>query len=162
MTLHSTTDWLLELPNEQATQALGMRLGEFLPAGTVLLLNGDLGSGKTTLVQGVGLGLGIPEPIVSPTFTLICEYAEGRIPLYHLDLYRLDPAEVEPLNLEGYWEGTDYPPGLVAIEWAERLLDPPPEFLALQLTMLDSGRQITFQASGETHQRLLQELKLTY
>lgn len=72
------------LPDAAATQAFGVALGRSLPVGTNVLLYGDLGSGKTTLVQGLGKGLGITEPIVSPTFTLINEYLEGRVPLYHL------------------------------------------------------------------------------
>ncbi|MEO1299369.1 MAG: tRNA (adenosine(37)-N6)-threonylcarbamoyltransferase complex ATPase subunit type 1 TsaE, partial [Cyanobacteria bacterium J06636_16] len=77
----------LVLPNEAMTRALGLWLGQHLEAGTVLLLQGDLGSGKTTLVKGIGQGLGIPEAIDSPTFALINEYPQGRIPLYHVDLY---------------------------------------------------------------------------
>ena len=82
-----------------------------LPPDTILLLKGDLGAGKTTLVQGIGIGggLGITDAIVSPTFTLINEYPEGRLPLYHLDLYRLEPAEVRSLYLEKYWEGRNFP-----------------------------------------------------
>jgi tRNA threonylcarbamoyladenosine biosynthesis protein TsaE len=72
------------LADAQATRSLGISLGQSLPAGTVILLLGELGAGKTTLVQGIGAGVGITEPIVSPTFTLINEYLEGRLPLYHL------------------------------------------------------------------------------
>ena len=111
----------LSLADAAATRSLGVTLGQFLPPGSVILLKGDLGSGKTTLVQGIGEGLGITEPIVSPTFTLINEYTEGRLPLYHLDLYRLEPVEVTALHLETYWEGVEFPLGIVAIEWAERL-----------------------------------------
>ena len=107
------------LADESATRSLGVALGQSLPASSLLLLAGDLGSGKTTLVQGIGEGLGITEPIVSPTFTLINEYTEGSLPLYHLDLYRLQSVEVAALNLETYWEGVEVPPGIVAIEWAE-------------------------------------------
>lgn len=99
----------------EATQNLGRQLGKSLPPGTILLLKGDLGAGKTTLVQGIGEGLGITDAIVSPTFTLINEYPEGRIPLYHLDLYRLEPSEVRSLYLEQYWEGREFPLGIVAI-----------------------------------------------
>ncbi|NEQ68876.1 MAG: tRNA (adenosine(37)-N6)-threonylcarbamoyltransferase complex ATPase subunit type 1 TsaE [Symploca sp. SIO2D2] len=130
------------LADAEATRSLGVKLGESLPAGSVILLEGDLGTGKTTLVQGIGKGLGITEPIVSPTFTLINEYLEGRIPLYHLDLYRLQPEEIEALNLESYWEGMESPLGMVAIEWAERLPYKPLNYLKLSLTYQpDSGRQ---------------------
>jgi tRNA threonylcarbamoyladenosine biosynthesis protein TsaE len=111
----------LNLPNLATTQRLGQILGRSLPTGVVILLTGDLGAGKTTLVQGIGQGLGIQDLITSPTFTLIQEYLEGRVPLYHLDLYRLSPSDVNGLYLEGYWEGTEAPLGIMAIEWAERL-----------------------------------------
>ncbi len=136
---------VIDLPNAQATQALGYALGEQLPAGSVLLLKGDLGSGKTTLVQGLGAGLGIAE-IDSPTFTLINEYTGGRLggrlPLYHIDLYRLSAAEAEALYLETYWEGVEVEPGIVAIEWAERLTYLPPEPVELVLSYRpEAGRQ---------------------
>jgi tRNA threonylcarbamoyladenosine biosynthesis protein TsaE len=133
------------LADAEATRSLGIRLGKSLPAGSVILLEGDLGAGKTTLVQGIGEGLGITDAIVSPTFTLINEYPEGRLPLYHLDLYRLQPPEVETLNLESYWEGIEVPLGIVAIEWAERLLYLPPNYLSVQMVYSsDSGRQARF------------------
>jgi tRNA threonylcarbamoyladenosine biosynthesis protein TsaE len=130
------------LADAEATRSLGVTLGQSLAAGSILLLEGDLGSGKTTLVQGIGEGLGITEPIVSPTFTLINEYLEGRIPLYHSDLYRLQPAEVEALNLESYWEGIDFQLGIVAIEWAEKLPYKPQSYLSISLNYsVDTGRQ---------------------
>jgi len=108
----------------------------------VILLEGDLGAGKTTLVQGIGEGLGITDSIVSPTFTLINEYLEGRLPLYHLDLYRLEPEEVTALNLESYWEGVEFELGIVAIEWAERLSYKPQRYLSICLNYsVDTGRQ---------------------
>ena len=137
------------LADAQATRSLGVKLGKSLPAGSVILLEGDLGAGKTTLVQGIGEGLGITDPIVSPTFTLINEYPEGRIPLYHLDLYRLEPAEIEALNLERYWEGVEFPLGIVAIEWAERLLYKPPNYLHLCLKYdIENGRQAELVSVG--------------
>jgi tRNA threonylcarbamoyladenosine biosynthesis protein TsaE len=151
--------WTTILSDEQATRQLGFQLGQFLQAGSTLLLDGDLGSGKTTLVQGIGAGLGIPEPVVSPTFTLICEYLEGRLPLYHLDLYRLQPPEVDELHLEIYWQGGEYPLGIVAIEWAERLLEPPQDYLRISLTSLPNGRQAHLTAVGAFHQRALQHLQ---
>lgn len=133
----------LFLSDAEATRSLGIRLGQSLLAGSVILLEGDLGAGKTTLVQGIGEGLGIIDSIVSPTFTLINQYSEGRIPLYHLDLYRLEPAEVEALNLESYWDGVEFPLGIVAIEWAERLPYKPQGYLHLCLNYSqESGRQV--------------------
>ncbi|MBW4689190.1 MAG: tRNA (adenosine(37)-N6)-threonylcarbamoyltransferase complex ATPase subunit type 1 TsaE [Komarekiella atlantica HA4396-MV6] len=122
------------LADAEATLRLGITLGESLSAGSVILLEGDLGAGKTTLVQGIGKGLGITELVVSPTFTLINEYTEGRLPLYHLDLYRLEPPEVAALNLETYWEGIEVIPGIVAIEWAERMPYKPDSYLSINLT----------------------------
>ncbi len=130
---------VINLPDAQATQALGRALGEQLPAGSVLLLKGDLGSGKTTLVQGLGLGLGVAD-IDSPTFTLINEYLNGRVPLYHIDLYRLSVAEADALFLETYWEGLEVEPGIVAIEWSERLSHLPPAPIELALSYLDQGQ----------------------
>ena len=131
------------LADAEATLRLGITLGQNLTAGSVILLEGDLGTGKTTLVQGIGQGLGITESIVSPTFTLINEYTQGRFPLYHLDLYRLEPSEVVALNLESYWEGMEVIPGIVAIEWAERMPYKPDIYLSLVLTHGDDGtRQV--------------------
>jgi tRNA threonylcarbamoyladenosine biosynthesis protein TsaE len=137
----------------QDTQRFGQGLGRSLPAGTVILLAGNLGSGKTSLVQGIGQGLGITEAIVSPTFTLINEYLDGRIPLYHLDLYRLDAQAVAPLYVETYWEGEDYPLGIVAIEWPERLPYRPSRYLQLTLSITESitegdRRLLDFQPVG--------------
>jgi tRNA threonylcarbamoyladenosine biosynthesis protein TsaE len=127
------------LADAAATRKLGIALGHLLNAGNVILLEGDLGAGKTTLVQGIGEGLGISDPIVSPTFTLINEYMEGRLPLYHLDLYRLEPKQVAALNLETYWEGVEVILGIVAIEWAERMPYKPDSYLRVNLTYADEG-----------------------
>ena len=127
-------DRVVKLPDASATKALGIELGQSSIAGSVLLLTGDLGSGKTTLVQGLAQGMRIVDSIVSPTFTIINEYFSGRLPLYHLDLYRLTMAEVNDLNLESYWSGIESELGIVAIEWAERLSYLPPEYLRIELT----------------------------
>lgn len=141
---------IINLPNLEATKRLGRQLGKLLPAGSILLLTGDLGTGKTSLVQGIGEGLGITEPIVSPTFTLINEYFEGRLPLYHLDLYRLEPEEISHLYLENYWQGIETPLGITAIEWGERLPDKPPHYLEISLTYGDEPtRQVTFKSFGQ-------------
>ena len=131
--------------------ALGIQLGRSLSAGTILLLEGDLGSGKTSLVQGIGQGLGMTEAIVSPTFTLINEYHGGRVPLYHFDLYRLQPHQVSDLDVELYWEGVEVPPGIVAMEWSDRLLTLPQTYLHIQLTYDNDrqGRQAQFTPMGQ-------------
>lgn len=137
------------LRDANSTHQAGRQLGEQLAAGAVLLLQGDLGAGKTTLIQGLGAGLGIAESIDSPTFTLVNEYLDGRVPLYHLDLYRLNGAEVADLFLETYWEGAEVEPGIVAIEWAERLVHRPEEYLWVELTQREAGgRSLAITAIG--------------
>jgi tRNA threonylcarbamoyladenosine biosynthesis protein TsaE len=128
------TERIVKLPDANATQQLGMDLGKSLTAGSVLLLTGDLGSGKTTLIQGLAQGMNIVDSIVSPTFTIINEYFSGRLPLYHLDLYRLTNTEVDDLHLESYWLGLETELGIVAIEWAERLSYLPDDYLRIELT----------------------------
>jgi tRNA threonylcarbamoyladenosine biosynthesis protein TsaE len=148
----------VDLPDSQATYALGYQLGCHASAGTVLLLSGDLGSGKTTLVQGIGSGLGITDLISSPTFTLINEYPEGRIPLYHIDLYRLAPEEVDQLDLELYWDEWETPSGIVAIEWSERLRAVPQDAITIRLVYQSMGaRQGILTASNHSFIDLLEK-----
>jgi tRNA threonylcarbamoyladenosine biosynthesis protein TsaE len=146
----------LFLPDAAATQNLGISLGQKLAAGSVLLLEGDLGSGKTTLVQGIGVGLGIRQTIDSPTFTLINEYLSGRLPLYHLDLYRLEPSETAAISPEIYWEGVEIDLGIVAIEWAERLPYKPQSYLQINLTYdPNSGRLAIVTPVGQVESEIL-------
>jgi tRNA threonylcarbamoyladenosine biosynthesis protein TsaE len=106
----------LKTPEE--TFALGKLLGENLPSGTILALSGDLGAGKTLLVQGIAHGLKIAEPVTSPTFVYLNIYTSGRIPLFHFDLYRLkSTADFEALGFAEYLGGE----GIAAIEWPERI-----------------------------------------
>lgn len=108
--------WRTASPDE--TRALGRELAAELAPDGVLLLSGDLGSGKTVLTQGLAEGLGIdPREVQSPTFTLIREHRGSRGSLVHVDLYRLDPEQVDPLGLEEMLAG----PGVKVVEWAERL-----------------------------------------
>ena len=108
----------LTTSSEAETSAAGRDLAAKLSPATTILLFGDLGAGKTAFVRGVAEGLGVnPSEVNSPTFTLIQEYRSGRVPLIHVDLYRLnDSREIDELGLEEL--GTD---GVVAIEWADRL-----------------------------------------
>ena len=107
--------------SESETAAVARELASTLRAGSIVLLSGDLGAGKTTFVRGLAEGLGVaPGEVSSPTFTLIQEYRGGRLPLLHVDLYRLDDArEIDELGLEEL--GAD---GVLAIEWAEKLPRP--------------------------------------
>ena len=103
--------------SESATGSVGEILARSLKAGDVVLLYGDLGAGKTAFVRGMARGLGAnPEDVSSPTFTIIQEYAAPSVTLYHVDLYRLEPAEIEDLGLDDLVYGD----GIVAIEWADR------------------------------------------
>ncbi len=121
--------------NLDLTKKIASQLAQLVTAGTIILLNGNLGSGKTTFMQSFGLALGISTTITSPTFTLIDEYTEGRLPLYHIDLYRLEPAQVPSLHLEEYWRGEDFPLGVVAIEWASKLPNMPTKHLEINLSV---------------------------
>lgn len=145
--------------SEQQTAELGERLGQELEPGTVIGLDGTLGSGKTRLTQGIGRGLEIAEgAVVSPTYTL-CVPHEGRLGLLHLDAYRIaDPSEVDELGLDELTEN-----GVVLIvEWSERIegLLPP---IDLKVVIEPSGelvREFEFQALTSVGQRLLQQLRL--
>ena len=107
--------------SEAATRALARALAAKLTPGTVLLLSGDLGAGKTAFVKGIAEGLGIDAgDVTSPTFTLVHEYRGGRLPLIHVDLYRLDRAELDDIGLDADLADA----GVVAIEWADRLVRP--------------------------------------
>lgn len=131
-------------------------LTKHLVPNTVLLLQGNLGAGKTTFVQSLGRSLGIKESITSPSFTLIDEYWSGRMPLYHSDLYRLEPAAAKELHLELYWQG-EFTPGIVAIEWAERLLVLPDQFIQINFAyaIREDERQLTWKAEGENAKLIL-------
>lgn len=97
------------------TYALGKRLGEAAKAGDVFCLNGDLGVGKTVFTQGFACGLGITEPVNSPTFTIVQQYDGGRLPLYHFDVYRI--GDVSEMDEVGY-EDCFYGDGVTLIEWS--------------------------------------------
>jgi tRNA threonylcarbamoyladenosine biosynthesis protein TsaE len=146
----------IALHNLAQTHLLGKKLGEVLSPPVVLMLQGELGAGKTSLVQGLGVALGITDAIVSPTFALIQEYPEGRIPLYHFDLYRLSPSEVTQLYLETYWQGLEVSPGIVVIEWPERLSTWPERYLHLTLTYASEGRQAHLEATQHFDWTVLQ------
>ena len=105
---------------EKDTFELGKKFGTRVKAGDICLLHGDLGVGKTVFTKGFAVGIGIKEPITSPTFTLIQEYGEGRIPLYHFDVYRIgDVEEMEEIGYEDYFYGD----GFTMVEWADLILE---------------------------------------
>ena len=115
----------ITLKNEEETKEFGMQLGREGQKGDVIGLIGDLGTGKTALTKYIAKGLGIEETITSPTFTIVQEYHDGRMPLYHFDVYRIgDPDEMFELGYEEYFYGD----GVCVIEWADVIEDLiPPE-----------------------------------
>ena len=156
------------------TQRLGVRLGELLQGGELVLLSGQLGTGKTTFTQGLAQGMGITENITSPTFTLLKEYlgqprpgeehGTQRMgpPLYHFDLYRLDnPEEILDLGFEDYF----YSNGVCVVEWADKAdLLWPAESLHIRMKMLsETKRGLLFTATGTYYCELLRQFqKNTY
>ena len=130
--------WALE--TLETTRALGRSLARELPTGAILLLSGPLGAGKTSLVQGLAEGLGISEPITSPTFALAQHYPQGEPKLVHLDLYRLEqPASADELFLQEEEEASSTG-ALMAVEWPERLGLDLTEAWRLELRHQDEGR----------------------
>lgn len=143
--------------SEAQTRRLGVRLAPLLDPGDVLALIGDLGTGKTRWVQGVCEGLGVKEPVVSPSFTLVNEYY-GRLPVYHIDLYRLDDAaETLTFGLEDYL----YDRGVSLIEWADRAEELlPEEYLTIELHHLEeTKRRVVMRPQGERFLALLERFK---
>lgn len=137
------------------TRRLGRSIGLHAYPGDLVTLRGDLGAGKTTLVQGLAEGLGVEGHVVSPSFTLIHEHS-GRVPLYHLDLYRLGPQDLADLGIEEVLGAS----AVVALEWSERL---PPSLsgdaLEVELSFVDGedeSRRFTLRARGPRGARLLE------
>lgn len=137
---------VMEVPSPERMRALGLALGRVAVAGDRFLLQGPLGAGKTTLVQGLAEGLDVNTPVSSPSFVIENQYA-GRLVLYHVDLYRLDQVEPE------LWESLEehlYGDGVAAVEWAERL----PAGLRdagtlIRIEQLEAGRRVTLATSEE-------------
>jgi len=146
--------------SDPETRRLGMKLGHLLSGGEIIGLIGELGAGKTCFVRGVAEGLEVSKNawIRSPSFTLINEY-EGRLPIYHIDLYRMGSREeIEGLNLREYLYGD----GVSLVEWFEHLPgEDVDEYLELRMTHAGSSRRkLNFTAHGERYERLLAEFKV--
>jgi tRNA threonylcarbamoyladenosine biosynthesis protein TsaE len=144
--------------SREQTWRTGQMLGSRLEPGDIVCLYGDLGAGKTSFSYGIALGLEVKDQyITSPTFTFVNEY-KGRIPFYHIDLYRLkDPDELEGIGFEEYIDSD----GVTVIEWAERAEDElPDERLSVYLSYVNEhSREIGFLAEGERYEKLLHDLR---
>ena len=119
-----------ESKSEAETRAVGARLAADLQPGAVLLLSGDLGAGKTAFTKGLAEGLGIdPGEVTSPTFTLVHEYRQGRLPLVHVDLYRLERVDLDELGMDADLANQ----GVLAIEWPDRLARLPDSAVSVEI-----------------------------
>jgi tRNA threonylcarbamoyladenosine biosynthesis protein TsaE len=141
----------------EQTQALGKRLGEMAQPGDVILLVGKLGAGKTCLTQGIAWGLGIDDYAASPSFVLVRELY-GRLPLYHMDFYRLENLEeIAELGLDEYFYGH----GISVVEWAEKAMSLlPPENLLIEMEYVaESERRLKIKPTGKRHREIAAQLK---
>lgn len=122
---------IIETNTPEETYELGRRMGASAVSGRIYTLNGDLGTGKTVFTQGVAAGLGIREPVNSPTFTIVQEYEDGRMPFYHFDVYRIgDIEEMEEIGYDDYFFGE----GICFIEWAELIEELlPPDVISITI-----------------------------
>jgi tRNA threonylcarbamoyladenosine biosynthesis protein TsaE len=140
---------LVESHSSRETRMWGRRLASLLTGGELIGLTGDLGVGKTCFVKGLARGLGLAEDqILSPTFTMIQEH-RGRLPLFHIDLYRLDRVAIDDLGLREYL----FSDGVAAVEWFERLREAPDlECITVSITYAEAGnRRIEFAGVGERY-----------
>lgn len=138
---------MITIHDPSETERLALLIGAAAEAGDNLVLTGDLGAGKTTMTKGIAKGLGIDQMIKSPTYTIIREYQQGRIPLYHMDVYRVESG-ADDLGLDDYFEGD----GLSVIEWGNLLGEFLPEdYLELILNKDEEElekRYVTLNAFG--------------
>ncbi|WEG15048.1 tRNA (adenosine(37)-N6)-threonylcarbamoyltransferase complex ATPase subunit type 1 TsaE [Pullulanibacillus sp. KACC 23026] len=140
----------------EETMKLAEELSSLLKPGMVLTLEGGLGAGKTTFTKGLAKGLGVQRMVNSPTFTIIKEYQGTQLPLYHMDVYRLDEESGEDLGFDDYFYGD----GITVVEWPSQIESQlPSERLEIRMERLDDElRQITLIPHGERMQTLCQEL----
>ncbi len=136
--------------------AFSERLGSLLQPGDVLALEGDLGAGKTTFTKGLAKGLNITRNVNSPTFTIIKEY-QGRLPLYHMDVYRVEDS-FEDLGFDEYFEGN----GVTVVEWAHLVKEQLPEELLTIYLYLDDNdsRKLVLEPRGKRYEELCKEIML--
>ncbi len=153
----SVVTMVIESRSPHETKSWGRRLASLLEGGELLGLIGDLGAGKTCFIKGLARGLSLrEEDILSPTFTMIQEH-QGRLPLYHIDLYRLEEATLDDLGLREYL----FSEGVAAVEWFERLRGGAEmEYLAVRISYAGANiRRIEFSAVDSRHAQIISKLK---
>ena len=138
-------DFITNSPQE--TEALGQKLGQKLPAGTVIAYRGDLGAGKTAFTRGLARGLGIQDPVTSPTYTIVNEYLGGRVPLFHFDMYRLHSADdLFDIGWDDYLERQ----GICAVEWSENVAEALEDPLTVTICKTgEESRKITLEGGPQ-------------
>ena len=143
------------LENEDKTKEIGYKLGQLLQLGSVICLIGDLGAGKTTMTQSLAKALEVEDYITSPTFTIVNEY-EGRMPLYHFDVYRIGSSdEMYDIGYDEYINGD----GVCIIEWANLIDDIlPDEYLYIELKYKDMSREMRLNPVGKKYEKIVEEL----
>lgn len=147
-------EYTFETGTEKETKRLASKLAILLRPGSVVTLEGDLGAGKTTFTKGIGIGLGVRRTINSPTFTIVKEYM-GEIPLYHMDVYRLENSE-EDIGFDEYFHGE----GITVVEWASFIQDYlPDERLDIRINRIDEHRRkLTFIPTSDYFDTVCKEL----
>lgn len=143
------------LENEEQTKDIGYKLGQLVTPKSVICLIGDLGAGKTTMTQSLAKSLEVDDYITSPTFTIVNEY-EGRIPLYHFDVYRIGSSdEMYDIGFDEYIDGD----GVCIIEWANLIEDIlPNEYLYIEMNYKETGREMILTPKGEKYEEIVKEL----
>lgn len=151
--------YTFETHDEMETLARAEKLGELVQPRDVILLEGDLGAGKTTFTKGLATGMGIQNVIKSPTYTIIREYPKGRLPLYHMDVYRLEEAGSDEMGLEEYFYGD----GVSVVEWSKFIADELPHtYLIIQIEKTGEflqDRKFIIEALGDRYEKLLEDWK---
>lgn len=146
----------IDILNQKELEKIAEKLGKLVNSGDIICMVGDLGAGKTTFIQALAVGLGVEDCVTSPTFVLINEY-DGRIPLYHFDVYRINHiSEMEDLGYEEYFYGD----GVCAIEWADLIEDIlPHNYLRVEIRITGTKtRQICFAGTNDYYDGMIKEL----
>lgn len=150
----------IRVSTPEETMAIGQKIAALLAPKDIILLDGDLGAGKTTFTKGLAAGLGIKRNVKSPTFTIIREYQDGRLPLYHMDVYRLEDGSGDELGLDEYFNGD----GVSVVEWSKFVADElPDDYLRIAFKRLDeegeNQRELIFDPHGQRFEAMVAKLQ---